>query len=215
MKPPTSDTPDLDDAGVRSKTGKTLEQWFAHLDRLGGLEEGRRVLVNALIDSAGGAGAGGAKLDEWWSTTLVVEYERARGALEKDKRPKGYSLCSTKTIAAPLARVFQAFGQAEDLDRWLGAKTKVDFRDGAGLSNGDGDRLTFARIRADKDLRLSWEHPQRANGSVVEVLFADKGKGKTGVTLNHTRIQVRRDADELRLGWSAALERLKILLEGK
>jgi hypothetical protein len=45
------------------------------------------------------------------------------------------------------------------------------------------------------------------------VLFADKGKGKTGITLNHTRIQARRDADELRAGWSAALEQLKRHLE--
>ena len=37
----------------------------------------------------------------------------------------------------------------------------------------------------------------------------DKGKGKTGVTLNHARIQSRRDADELRSGWATALDALK------
>lgn len=72
---------------------------------------------------------------------------------------------------------------------------------------------TFPRIRDGKDLRSSWDHAARAAGSHVEVLFADKGEGRTGVTLNHTRIQSRRDADELRAGWSSALDVPKKLVE--
>lgn len=206
MKPPATDTPDVTDSSAREKTGKTLKQWFALLDESGGIAKGRRELVNHLFAAH--------KLDEWWATTVVVEYERAKGALEKDGKPKGYSICSTKTVAAPLERVFAAFGEAKDLDRWLGARTMVEFKDGGALQNGDGDRATFQRIRANKDLRLAWEHERRAPGSQVEVLFAAKGAGKTGITLNHTRIQARRDADELRAGWSAAFEQLKQHLEG-
>ena len=206
MKPPPAETPEPTDAACKEATKKTLAQWYARLDELGGPAKGRRELVQALM--------AGEKLAEWWATTIVVEYERARGVHEKDGQPKGYSICSTKTIAAPLERVFAAFGAAADLDRWLGPKTKVAFEDGGALTNGDGDRLTFTRIRAQKDLRLAWEHATRAPGSLVEVLFADKGKGKTGLTLNHTRIQARRDADELRAGWSAAFDTLKKHLEG-
>jgi uncharacterized protein YndB with AHSA1/START domain len=205
MKPPATDTPDVNDATAREKTGQTLQQWFALLDGLGGPAAGRRDLVNHLLKER--------ELDEWWATTLVVEYERARGQHEKDGAPKGYSICSTKTVAAPLERVFRAFGAPADLDAWLGGGTTVDLRDGGKLQNADGERVTFQRVRANKDLRMLWEHATRANGSQVEVLFADKGKGKTGITLNHTRIQARRDADELRAGWSAALEQLKRHLE--
>jgi uncharacterized protein YndB with AHSA1/START domain len=214
MKPGPTDTPDVTDASAREKTGKTLQQWFTHLDELGGVAKGRRELVNQLSGAKLDARLD-AKLHEWWATTIVVEYERARGALEKDKLPKGYSISSTKTIAAPLERVFQAFGSAADLDRWLGPGTQVAFQDGGALTNADGDRATFTRLRPDKDLRLSWGHPARAPGSQVEVLFADKGQGRTGLTLNHTRIQSRRAADELRAGWSEAFERLKKHLEGK
>ncbi len=205
MKPTPLDTPALDDPTVRAKTGQTASQWFAHLDGIGGPTKGRRELVQHLYSEN--------KLDEWWSTTLVVEYERARGALEKDGKPKGYSICSTKTVAAPLARVFAAFGDARDLDRWLGPRTRVAFEDGGKLENADGDRATFVRIRAGKDLRLAWERAELAPGSQTEVLFADKGKGKTGITLNHTRIQSRAGADLLRAGWSAAFDKLKALLE--
>jgi uncharacterized protein YndB with AHSA1/START domain len=205
MKPPPSPGPDVNDASCREKTGRALGQWYALLDGLGGAPKGRRELVHALL--------GGQKFDEWWSTTIVVEHERARGVHEKDGRPKGDSICSTKTIRAPLERVFAAFGVRAGLARWFGPDPRVDFAKGGTLTTGDGDRLRFTRIRAGKDLRLAWEHPTRAPGSQVEVLFTGKGKGKTGLILNHTRMATRRDADELRAGWSTAFEALEQHLE--
>lgn len=145
-------------------------------------------------------------------TTIVVEYERERGQREKDGRPTGYSICSTKTIVAPLDVVYSAFGDATLLDRWLGPGTRVDFRDGGILETGDGDSATILRIRPGKDLRLAWNGPI-APESAVEVLFADKGSGKTGITLNHTRIQARRESDRARAAWAAALDSLKKALE--
>lgn len=207
MKPAAVATPDPTDAAAKSATGKPLSAWYAELDALGGVSAGRRELVNHVYAAT--------DKDEWWATTIVVEYEKARGAAEKDGRPKGYSICSTKTITAPLATVFAAFGDAKSLDAWLGPDSKVAFTDGGALSNGDGNRATFTRIRTDKDLRLDWQAEGLAPGTQVEVLFADKGKGKTGITLNHTRIQSRRDADALRAGWASALDALKTHLESR
>ena len=48
---------------------------------------------------------------------------------------------------------------------------------------------------------------------MVDVTFQDKGKGKTGLMLNHHRIQNRPEADGLRAAWSAAFDRLKAMLE--
>jgi len=206
MKPAASDRPSIEDSSVRTATGKTLAEWSTVLDGLGGPKAGRRELVQHLYTQV--------KLDEWWATTLVVEYERERGVHEKDGRPKGYSICSTKTVAAPLERVFAAFGTAADLERWFGPGTTVSFQDGGTLANAEGDRWTFTRLRPGKDLRFTWQHATRAPESQVEVLLADKGQGKTGITLNHTRIQQRAHADELRSGWSAALDALKRHLEG-
>lgn len=52
MKPSATDTPDVTDASAREKTGKTLNQWFAHLDELGGIAKGRRELVSQLYSGA-------------------------------------------------------------------------------------------------------------------------------------------------------------------
>ncbi|MBK8096918.1 MAG: SRPBCC domain-containing protein [Planctomycetes bacterium] len=201
----TPETQEPTDAACRQATGKTLAQWFAVLDQSPGPAAGRRELAQAALTAVG--------KDEWWATTLAVEYEKARGQREKDGRPRGYSICVTKTVAAPLPEVFAAFGKAELLARWFGAGSSVHFADGGVLRDGDGDQLTFTRIRADKDLRASWQSSDLAPDSQVEVLFADKGKGRTGITLNHTRIQLRRDADVLRLGWGQCLQALRELLE--
>jgi uncharacterized protein YndB with AHSA1/START domain len=188
-------------------TGKTLKQWFAMLDGIDGVKQGRRQCVQMLCTEH--------QLDEWWAVTVAIEYERAKQVLEKDGRPKGYSICSTKTVAAPLERVYQAFGEAQILSRWLGTKAKADFHDGGRFETAEGDRGTFTRLRANKDLRIAWEHPELAPGTAVEVLLADKGQGKTGITLNHMRIQDRLAADRVRAAWSAAFDRLKTALEAR
>ena len=196
---------DLSDKAVKAKTGKTLAQWYAYLEFRGGIDKGRREHVTHLYSEA--------NLDEWWSVTVVVEYEKHKHQVEKDGMPKGYSICSTKTVAAPVAKVFESFGNPKSLDAWLGPKSKATFKDGGSFENGAGDKGTFERIRPNKDIRLIWNNEKLAPGTKVEVLFADKGKGKTGITLNHTRIASRHDADQLRAGWSAAFDKLKEFLE--
>jgi hypothetical protein len=82
---------------VKTATGKTWEEWFSILDKRGGIAKGRRDIGNFLF--------GECKVDPWWSATINVEYEAARGVVEKDGRPKGYMICVTKTIAAPVANL--------------------------------------------------------------------------------------------------------------
>lgn len=199
VRPTAIDAPEVSDKSSEAATGRTLREWFAHLDAQGGVAEGRRDLVTHLYSPQ--------ELDEWWATTVAVEYD-------KDGRSKGYSICSTKSIAAPVVAVFAAWQGAKQLDLWLGPKTKIDFQDGGAFSSADGDRGTFPRIGDRKDLRFTWNHASRATGSHVEALSAGTGKGTTGVTLNHTRIHSRRDADELRDGRSSAFDALTRVVEG-
>jgi uncharacterized protein YndB with AHSA1/START domain len=151
------------------------------------------------------------KVDTWWIPTITVEYETARGAVEKDGRGKGYSICSTKTVPVPVQRAFAAFSDKADLDRWFGPATKIAFDVDGAISNADGNKGRFTKITADKTIRFTWEDASVGAGSAVEVLFQPKD-GKTGLVINHTRIQSRADADAIRAGWESALNALKGLL---
>lgn len=122
----------------------------------------------------------------WWAVTVWVEHERRIGRTQKDGRFEGYNICSTKSVDAPVERVQQAL-----------------------LGEVPGP----VRVREGKSIRCEWKTEGVDTPSEVEVLLATNG-GKTGITLNHKRIQSREEADGLRIYWSARLAELKKSLEG-
>jgi len=195
----------LTEESVKSATGKEWQEWFAILDKRGGIAQGRRAITNFLYAEC--------KIDIWWCATLNVEYEAARQVVEKDGRPRGYTICATKTISATVDRAYDSWSTPEALDRWFSTKNKADVVDGGRYSNADGDAGLYKRVRKNKDLRFTWANPAHTSGSTVDVVFQDKGKGKTLVTVTHDRIQTRAEADGLREGWGQALDRLKTWLE--
>ncbi len=202
-----SDFP-VNDQACKKATGKTLSQWYSAIDEKFGSSFARRDTVNWVY--------GETNKDAWWATTICVEYERSKGLKnKKDGLPEGYNICVTKTIAAPLADVYGAFAKADKLGKWFSPGVKAKVADGGSFETKDGPRGEYLRVRENKDLRFTWQHPQATSPTQVDVAIADKGKGKSGITLNHQRIQTREEADGLRAAWGAAFDELKALLEGK
>ena len=198
-----SDHPVTNEA-AKGATGKTLDQWFAELDKADGLKLGRREINNRLYAQ---------KLDPWWCATIAVEYEKHHDLRKKDGLFEGYFVCATKTIAAAPADVFKAWSSGTELSKWFGGATKADVKDGGTFQNNDGDKGTFLRVRQNKDIRMTFENGGLSAPTQVDVQFQDKGKGKTGLLVNHTRIQTREEADGLRAAWAQALDQLKATCE--
>lgn len=198
-----SEHPVTNDA-AKAATGKTLDQWFAELDKADGLKLGRREINNRLYAQ---------KLDPWWSATIAVEYEKHHDVRKKDGLFEGYFVCATKTIAAAPAEVFQAWSTGAALSKWFGDGSKADLKDGGSYENKDGDKGQFLRVRENKDIRMTFESTGLSAPTQVDVQFQDKGKGKTGLLVNHTRLQTREEADGLRAAWGEALDRLKTTCE--
>jgi len=194
-----SDHPVTNEA-AKAATGKTLDQWYAELDKADGLKLGRREINNRLYAE---------KLDPWWCATIAVEYEKHHDVRKKDGLFEGYFVCATKTIAAPVAEVYKSWSNGAELSKWFGAATKAEVKDGGTFASKDGDKGTFLRVRENKDLRMTFETARSASPTQVDVQFQDKGKGKTGLLVNHTRIQTREEADGLRAAWAEALDQLK------
>ncbi len=199
-----SDFP-VTDAACKSSTGRTLKQWYQALDARGENLQ-RRDTVQWLY--------GEMPREAWWSTTVWVEYERSKGIVnKKDGRIEGYNICVTKTIMASVEEVCSAFTQPAVLGKWFGTGTKATVQDGGSFEDKDGNSGNYLRVRPNKDLRFTWMGSGSETPTQVDVAFADKGKGKTGITLTHNRIQTRAEADGLRAAWSAAFDRLKLHLE--
>lgn len=199
-----SDHPVTDEACMAA-TGKTFPEWFGEIDSLGGPAIGRKKVIDHLY--------GNLKIDMWWIATINGLYEAHKGVVEKDGRGKGFNICVTKTISAPLEKVYGAWANSMELSKWFGDDTKADVVDGGNYSNSDGDTGTFKRVRPNKDLRFTWENPSH-HPSMVDVTFTDKGNGKTYLLVNLDRVQGRLEADGLRKAWGEAVDRLKALVEG-
>jgi uncharacterized protein YndB with AHSA1/START domain len=194
----------VSESSCKAATGRTLGEWHAQIDSRGGLELGRRELGNWLV--------GELKLDPWWSSTIAHEYELARGAVEKDGKPRGYTICATKSVKADAARCHEAFASKGALDSWFGPAHDVRIADGGHWRNGDGNAATVRKVNPGKSIRLLWEDSGLTIPTPVEIKFAPAG-ARTTVMVTIERLQTRAEADGYRRAWGEALDRLKEILE--
>jgi uncharacterized protein YndB with AHSA1/START domain len=197
-----SDFP-VDDASCRAATGKTLGEWFAELDSIDALKKGRRDSIRYMYEQ---------KADAWWPTTIFVEYEKMHDVRKKDGFFEGFTVCCTKTIAASPEKVYALWTDPSRFAEWYGDNGKEEVRDGGSFSCDAGTKGTFTRVRANKDLRFTWEHPGLTGPVTIDVMFQDN-KGKCLMNVMPSRMQSRGEADGLREAWGAALNRLKALAE--
>lgn len=193
----------IDDASCKAATGKTLQEWFKELDGIDALKLGRRDSVNHMYAQT---------KDAWWPTTIYVEYEKHHGIVKKDGLQEGYSICCTKTIAAPVEKTYSVSTDSQSFAHMFGDNGKQNLVEGGEISCDGGCQATFTRIRPNKDLRFTWQHPGSTAPMTVDVMFQDN-KGKTLMNVMTSRIQTRDEADGLRNAWAEALNRLKSLAE--
>lgn len=194
----------VSEASCKEATGKTLADWFKALDKHGGITLGRRALNNWLQDEH--------EVDAWWAATIVNEYEIARGDLAKDGKPKGYSICPTKSIGASPKKCFEAFATAKALDAWYGPRNSMDLAEGGEWRCADGNRATLRKVNAGKNIRMTAEDEGLTLPTPVEIKFTPNG-AKCTVMIAIERLQTRAEADGYRRAWSDALERLKAVVE--
>jgi uncharacterized protein YndB with AHSA1/START domain len=186
-------------SSAKAATGKALDEWFQVLDAMGGAAKGRKELGALLMKD---------KVEAWWITTLLVEYEKTRGVTEKDGFVKGYNICVTKSIAAAPEQVYEAL---RDVSWWLGAKTSADVKDGGSFDDGEGHFGSFKKLTPGKLLRFSWSGPGHQTCEGVEIKLT-AAAGKTSIVLNHERLPDRAAADGMRSAWVKVLENLKARL---
>jgi hypothetical protein len=174
------------DEAVEAATGSGYEDWFALLDAAGMASRKHGEIATELTDEH--------RVDGWWAQTITVGYERARGL-----RPPGggrdglYTVTASRTVAAPVERLFEAFMDPALRRRWL----------------PEGE-LSERTSRPGRTARFDWE-----DGSTrVIVGFEAKGEHKSLVALSHERLPDAETAERMKGHWGERLGDLKTLLDG-
>jgi uncharacterized protein YndB with AHSA1/START domain len=168
---------------VRNATGKGWDEWLAILD-----QEGARLMKHTAIASLLHEAH---KLPGWWAQMVTVGYEQARGLREAYQTSRGYEAGRTRTIGAPPNTVFGAWKNPRQRARWL----------------ADHD-ITIRAATPGRSLCITW-----SDGSRVEVNLLVKGKGRTQVNVQHSKLADAIAVERMKAYWGEQLDRLRTLLE--
>ncbi len=169
----------MSDHAVKAKTGKVWSEWFSLLDKTGAKKMTHQQIVAVLGGKYG--------IGSWWRQMVTVAYERARGLREKYQTAHGYQVGRSKTLALPLAKLYQAWHDKKLRSKWL----------------NDPDFIV-RKATTGKSIRITW-----VDGVThVEVNFYAKGNGKSQVALQHTKLPDARSVARMKAYWGKALDRL-------
>lgn len=172
------------DDSMLERTGRRHAEWFALLDEWGATSRGHTEIARWLGSAHGVPG--------WWTQSITVSYERARGMRARHQMADGYSIGATRSIATTVDAVLQAFTDPATRDAWL-----------------PDAPLRSRPTRAARTARFDWLEP----ASRLVVTVVERPAGKVAVTATHERIQDASDAARLKAAWRTRLGELKELLE--
>ena len=183
--PPRVAEPGVSDAAVRRATGRSWDEWFALLDAWQGTAHTHTEIARHVHEAYG--------IDGWWSQSVTVGYERARGMRALHERPDGFSMNASKTFPVPVERLFAAFVEQEERERWL---------EGLELRNRTNQPHKSARFDVlPGETRLA-------------VTFVAKGPEKAAAQLQQERLRSAEEVDRWKSLWKEHLARLEAFLGG-
>ena len=172
------------DNKVVAATGKRWDTWFSMLDDWGADKRKHGEIANFLMNEHGVPG--------WWSQSITVYYERARGLRLKHQQKDGFTIYASKTIAVPIAKLFDAFVNARSRRKWL----------------TDGT-MTLRTSRPRLTARFNWDD----GATRVMVSFEEKGPKKASAAVAHERLPDPDEAETAKAAWRGRLASLKAYLE--
>lgn len=183
--PPAVSDPGMSDEAIRRGTGRGWAEWFEVLDAWGGTGGSHVEIARYLHEEHGVPG--------WWTQSVAVGYERARGMRAPHQRPDGYQVSVSRTFPVEVDVLFRAFAEAGHRARWL-----------------DPGTLDVRTTQPGRSARFDF----RDGTTRVQAYFTAKGPAKAGVQVQHERLADAAAVEATRAFWKERLRRLADVLAG-
>ena len=168
------------DEAVRVRTGRGWDDWFKLLDEAGAKEMTHKDIAAWLRNNHIDSG--------WWSQMVTVAYEQERGLRQKHEKSTGFEIGRSKTVPVSVSALYDAWQDVRVRRRWLGESG-----------------LKIRTAAANKSMRLTWSDGE----TIVAAHFYSKGRGKSQVTVQHTKLKNKTAGDRMKRFWGEALDRLQ------
>lgn len=185
--PPRVADPGMAEASLIKGTGHGWDHWFRLLDDWGATEHNHTEIAGYVSTELG--------VGSWWSQTVTVGYERARGMRAMHQRPEGFEVNVSKTIDLPAMEAWRAFVEPSRRAGWLDL----------GLRMRTGTRTMGRAARFDVP----------SEGTRVHVAFTGKGDDRSVVTVTHVKLADATDVASHRADWRRRLAALSDLAAKK
>jgi hypothetical protein len=171
------------DATIKAKTGCTWDRWVFALDHYGA-DKMSHGEIAALVSTK-------YKIDGWWAQSVTVGYERIKGLRAIGQRRDGtFEANKSRTFNVPVDTLFDAWANARVRSRWL-----------------DGRIGKVRTAIPSRSIRLDGE-----DHSIVAVGFMSKGRSKSAVAVQHTKLRDPDVASRLKQYWSERFDALAEVL---
>jgi uncharacterized protein YndB with AHSA1/START domain len=174
----------IGDDAVKEKTGKTWLEWFKTLDKASAIKMNHKEIVSYLKKNF--------DLNGWWQQMVTVTYEQERGMRKVHEKPEGFQISKSKSISAPVSKLFKAWTNENNRMRWL----------------KDSDFI-IRKKTTDKNIRIIWID----NITTVEVMFYPKDNFKTQIVVQHSKLKNAREAEKMKKYWADSLKKLAQFVE--
>jgi hypothetical protein len=185
--PPRVAEPGMSEAAIRKGTGKSWDEWFRILDEWDATSRDHTTIARHVNSELG--------VDGWWSQSVTVGYERARGMRAPNQRPEGFEVSVSKTVAMTPLEAWRAFVEPPRRRSWLDLPLRMR----------TGTRTIGRSARFD----IPSEETR------VNAYFVAKGDDRCVVTVTHVKLADAADVAAHRADWKARLGRLASLATPK
>ena len=183
--PPRVAEPGITEASIVKGTGRGWDHWLRAIDAWGGTDHNHTEIARYVSEQLGVA--------DWWSQTVTVGYERARGMRARHQRPEGFEVSVSKTVAMPAIDAWRAFVEPSSRSRWLERGT-----------------LRLRTATAPTSARFDFGD----GSSRVAVFVTAKGTAKATASIQHERLADADAVEEMRAFWKDGLAALARMLQG-
>ena len=166
---------------VKAKTGKSWEEWIKALDKEKAFKLPHKEIAIIVSKKFG--------VSDWWSQTVTVGYEQAKGLRALYEKTGGFAAGISKTFNVPVATVYDWW--IDDLKRkhWLTKK------------------ITIHKATKNKSLRITWTDGKKS----VSVNFYPKGKTKSNVQIQQEQLKDEKAVVASKDFWKESLKNLELV----
>ena len=164
---------------VKQQTGKDWQAWFKVLDDMGAINLSHKEIASWLDNHS--------DMNGWWAQMVTVGYEQARGLRQKHERPDGFEISVSKTIAVPIAKLFNTWVTDTQRKKWL------------------NEDIILHKITTNKSIRITWVDGKKS----VSVNFYQKSADKTQVTVQHSGLADAAASEHMETFWKEKLIQLQ------